>query len=192
MSEKIKVLLVEDDLDFIFLIKKMIRQDNALDFLAYAANKHRGVEMAKTLLPDIVLMDLNLAKSELDGIEAAREIRFATNAKVLLLTSFEQPEIIIKASKQAFASGYIFKSQCQTLTDTIRKTADSTTPQEQFIKELILQTLTPAERNIFNMILAENDDAPPSSAKTIANQKTNVFRKLGVKNTRELLHIFRN
>lgn len=133
MPEKTKVLLVEDDLDFVFLIRQMIKQEQSLEFLAYAENRADAVTLAKELSPDIVLMDLSLSKSELDGIEAAREIRIVTAAKILLLTSFEQPEIIIKASKRAFASGYVFKSQCQTLPDIVRKTAISHTPQEQFI-----------------------------------------------------------
>lgn len=191
MDEKIKVLLAEDDLDFVFLIIKMIKQDAALDFIAHADNKASSVQLAQKLNPDIVLMDLNLSKSDLDGIEAAKEIRINTNAKVILLTSFEQPGIIINASKKAFASGYVFKSQCQTLTDTIRKTARSHTPQEQFIKELILQDLTPAERHIFGMLLGEGAEAQ-STAKTVANQKTSIFKKLGLKNTNELIHIFRN
>jgi len=191
MADKIRVLLVEDDLDFVFLIKNMIEQDAALDYLTHADNKASGVALAGKLNPDIVLMDLNLSKSELDGIDAAREIRLTTDGRVILLTSFEQPEIIINASKKALASGYVFKSQCQTLTDTIRKTAASHTPEAQFIKELFLQDLSPAERQVLNMMLGE-DTAIQSSAKTVANQKTSIFKKLGLKNTNELIHILKN
>ena len=147
MHKKIKVLLVEDDLDFVFLIKKMIEKDERLEYTGHASTKKTGIEMAQTQKPDIVIMDLNLSGSELDGIETAKEIRLTTDAKVLLLTSFEQPEIVLNASKKAFASGYIFKSQCRTLTETVYKTATSATPQELFIKELILAELTSAERS---------------------------------------------
>lgn len=190
MPDKINVLLVENDLDFVFLIRKMIEKDDTLHFVAYAENGADGVDLAGSLRPDIVLMDLNLSKGELDGVEAAKEIRLATNAKVLLLTSFEQPEIIVNASKKAFASGYIFKSQSQTLTDTIHRTAMGSTPQEQFIKELILQDLSPAERSVFDMMLGKEAETH-SAMKTIANQKTSIFKKLGLRNTGELLHIFR-
>ena len=191
MIEKITVLLVEDDLDFVYLIRKMLERDSSLYFLGHVDNKTDAVNFAKRLSPNIVLMDLNLSKSELDGIEAAREIRLATDARVLLLTSFEQSKISINASKKAFASGYIFKSQCQTLTETIRKTARTQTPQGQFIREMILQDLTATERHIFGMMLGE-DGTTQSTEKTIANQKTSIFRKLGLKNRNELLHIFRN
>lgn len=191
MDKKIKVLLIEDDLDFVFLIRKMIEQDNRLAFLGYADNKADGVNFAQKMLPDIVLADLNLSINDIDGADAAKEIRLTTDAKVLLLTSFEQPEIIINTSKKAFASGYIFKSQCQMLTDIIHKTMVSQTPQAHFIKELILQDLSPAERAVLFMLLNESNDLQ-SAIKTVANQKTNIFRKLGFKNTHELIHVMRN
>ena len=191
MPEKIKVLLVENDLDFVYLIKKMIDEADDLIFADHAENRSNAAALAAKYMPDIVLMDLNLSKNELDGIEAAKEIRLATHAKILLLTSFESPEIIIQASKRAFASGYIFKSQSQTLVDTIRKTAQSDTPQAQFIKELILQDLSHAERNVIKNILYGSSETH-SSFKTIANQKTQIFKKLGIKNTQQLIHLFEN
>lgn len=190
MGDKIRVFPVEDDLDFVFLLQKMIEQDSALEFLTYAENKIAGIEITKRINPDIVLMDLNLSGSELDGIEAAKEIRLTTNAKVLLLTSFEEPEIVINASKKSYASGYIFKSQFQALSDVIKQTVNSRMPQEQFIKELILSDLSPAERSVLNLMLGDGHDLK-STSKTIANQKTSIFKKLGLRNTNELLHLFR-
>jgi len=191
MSDKIKILLVEDDIDFMYLIRKMISQDKTLDFAGYAESKFAGIELAKKIEPDIVLMDLNLSNNEFEGIEAAREIKLATNAKILLLTSNEESKAVITASKKSFASGYIFKSQCQTLNDVIQKTAHSHTPQAQIIKELILQDLSEAERGVFDTMLG-TEPIFYSADKTIANQKTNIFKKLGIKNTRELIHIFKN
>ena len=193
MSKKVTVLLVEDDPDFAFLLQKMITQDEKLDFLAHAPDRESALEAARRLSPDIAVMDLNLSGIELDGIEAAKDIRLTTDAKVLLLTSYEQPEIITNASKRAFASGYIYKSQCQTLADTIYKTATSNTPLEHFIKELLLKELTYAERGVLSDLLAGvADTLHPSSLKTIRNQKTSIFKKLGLKNTQELIHIFNN
>lgn len=193
MSERVRVLLVEDDQDFVFLIQKIIRKDAKLDYLGHASDRESGLEMVRKLKPDIVVMDLNLSGSELDGIETAKEVRLTTDAKVLLLTSYEQPEIVINASKRSFASGYIFKSQCQTLADIINKTAVSVTPQALFIKQLLLSELTGAERSVLNNLIdKEANDLSVSSLKTIANQKTSIFKKLGLKNTDELIRVLRN
>ena len=193
MSDVVRVLLVEDDRDFAFLIQKLIDKDDKLEFAGHADCRALGVEMAHRLKPNVVVMDLNLYGSELDGIDAAKEIRLATDAKVLLLTSYEQPEIIIEASKKAFASGYIFKSQCHTIADTIYKTAVSDTPQALFIKELLLSGLSAAERGVLNDLIEGNiQTLTSSSLKTIANQKTSIFKKIGVKSTGELVRLLKN
>lgn len=192
MNDKVKVLLVEDDDDFVFLIQKLIQKDARLEYLGHASDRVFGVEMAQNLKPDIVVMDLNLSGSELDGIMAAKEIRLTTDAKILLLTSFEQPDIIIDASKKAFASGYVFKSDCQSLADIVYTTTTSHTPQEQFIKELLISELTPAEKSLISYLIEGKDDTLiTSSQKTIANQKTSIFKKLGLKNTAELIRVFK-
>ena len=110
MSALIKTLLVEDDRDFAFLLQKMIEKDERLEFTGHAEDKITGIEMAVKLKPDIVIMDLNLSGNELDGIETAKNIRLKTDAKILLLTSYEKHDVVINASKKAFASGYIFKN----------------------------------------------------------------------------------
>ena len=191
MDRQIKVLLVEDDNDFAYLIQKKINQDTRLLLVGHAENKSTAAEMAIDLQLDLVVMDLSLAHGEMDGIETAKEISLTTGAKVLFLTSFEQPSVIIKASKEAFASGYVFKSQCQDIADMIYQTATSQTPQEAFIRELLLNDLSSAEKDILNHILeGKRESLFSSSKKTIANQKTSIFRKLGVKNTNELLRVF--
>lgn len=190
MANAYKVLLVEDDPDFVYLIRQVIEQCAALRFLRAARRGDEGVALAQQLHPDVVLMDLNLPGGT-DGVAAARAIRLSTDARVLMLTSCEDPSTIIQASRQAFASGYIFKSQCAALADTICRTAAGPTPQAAFIRELTLSSLSPAERSVATMLLG-GGAAPSSTTKTIANQKTSIFRKLGLHSTAELVHIFRH
>ena len=189
ICNKIRILLIENDIDFVYLIRNTIEHTEDIHFCTYAETALAGLELARSLNPDIVLTDLNLSGNQLDGIGVSRKIRLSTNAKVLLLTSFEEPSIVISASKESFASGYIFKSQCRNLCEIIRETAAGTTVQERFIQELILQELSSAERTVFDMMLGRDVEIL-SSEKTIANQKTAIFKKLGLKNQHELLHIF--
>ena len=189
ICNKIRILLIENDIDFVYLIRNTIEHTEDIHFCTYAETALAGLELARSLNPDIVLTDLNLSGNQLDGIGVSRKIRLSTNAKVLLLTSFEAPSIVISASKESFASGYIFKSQCRNLCEIIRETAAGTTVQERFIQELILQELSSAERTVFDMMLGRDVEIL-SSEKTIANQKTAIFKKLGLKNQHELLHIF--
>lgn len=189
MPDAYKVVLVEDDPDFTFLIRQAVGQCGALSFLAAATRGEEGVALSQKLQPHVVLMDLSLPGG-IDGVAAARAIRLSTHARVLLLTSCEDPKTIIRASKQTFASGYVFKSQSQSLVDVICRTAEASTPQATFIRELALAVLSPAERSVVEMLL-KGDKAMHSAGKTIANQKTSIFRKLGLQSTAELVHVFR-
>jgi len=188
-AHEISYIIVEDDRDFVFLIEQLLEKEHDLVLLGRAGTKDEAIRLACALEPDIVLLDLNLSSSGMDGIEAAREIRKKTQSKIIVLTSFEDQAMVIEASKKCFASEYVFKSQFDLIPDVIRKTAAGHTPQEYMIRSLILAELTAAERSVFDAMLGRNVPIL-SSHKTIANQKTSVFKKLGVKNQAELIHIF--
>ena len=106
--------------------------------------------------PDIVLMDLNLGVSNMDGILLSREIRIQTDAKVLILTALDTPDMIFKAAEEAFASGYIFKSQMSFLVENIRATAEGHTAQEYLIASAALSCLSEAEKAVFAPISIAN------------------------------------
>ena len=199
MNNKIKFLLVDDNLDFAMLLKKTVALDARLDYLGHASCKVSGIEMSCKMNPDIVVMDLNLSGNNLDGIEAAKELRRITGVKILLLTAYEQKDIIIDASIRAFASGYVLKSQFQMIAQIIYETATSNTPQKEFIKELTLSGLSIAERGVLEDMLNEKvlctsqtARSTQSSQSTIRNQKTSIYRKLGLKNKKEALNVFKN
>lgn len=189
MKGNIRFMLVEDDQDFVFLVRRMAEREPDLELVGCAANKDDAIRLCCELQPDIVLMDLNLSSSGLEGIAASREICRRTDAQVIILTSYENPQTVVESCVKSMASGYVFKSQFNIIADTVRKTVNGHTPQLYLINSLILAELSPAERAVFDAIL-DNDIYTPSSQKTIANQKTNVYKKLGVKNQNELLHLW--
>ncbi len=162
-QKEIRVLVVEDDDDFARLILHTLQQSDDLRCVGIAKGRQQAVQMAKQQLPDVVLMDLNLSSSYMDGIDAAREIRTAIHTKIVILTVFENPEIILEASKRSFASGYLFKSQFSLLAGTLRSTVRGHTPQEWMIRSLILSDLSYAERTVFDMMMGKklNYSPPP-------------------------------
>lgn len=189
-TENIRVFIVEDDKDFIFLIEKMMNKQPEITVVGSCSRKEEAVQMVCCLRPQIVIMDLNLGISAADGIRISREIRLLTNAKVLILTSLDSPEIVLKAAKEAFASGYIFKNQPNLLVENILALAKGYTAQEYLIASMALSSLTEAEMGVFQMLMGK-DIKLQSSPKTIANQKTKILKKLGLESQKELLHIFK-
>ena len=188
-QKEIRVLVVEDDDDFARLILHTLQQSDDLRWVGVAKGRQQAVQMAKQRLSDVVLMDLNLSSSYMDGIDAAREIRTAIHTKIVILTVFENPEIILEASKRSFASGYLFKSQFSLLAGTLRSTVRGHTPQEWMIRSLILSDLSYAERTVFDMMMGKKIELF-SSPKTIANQKTTILKKLGLHSQWELNMVF--
>ena len=176
----IRVLIVEDDDDFAYLIQDQLTRQGDMEVVGRARDRRGALALAQSLEPRVVLMDLSLSAAQMDGVEAARDIRIATGAKVVL-----------EASRRAFASGYVFKSQFALIPETVRATARGTTPQEWMILSLILDRLSPAERGVLDYILGRTPE-PVSSPKTMANQKTSILRKLGLHSQRELLRVFRS
>jgi DNA-binding NarL/FixJ family response regulator len=72
-----------------------------------ASSGAQAVERAAELLPDVILLDLELP--ELDGVAALRQIRAANPAaRVIIFTAFDTDERIL-AAVQAGAQGYLLK-----------------------------------------------------------------------------------
>ena len=193
MDNKVRVILVDDNDEFASNFKEIMSLDERLDCLGHANSKATGISMALSLSPEIVVMDLNLSGTALDGIDAAREIRIKTGIKVLLLTAYENEDIVLNASKKAFASGYIFKRQFKNIADIIYQTATSNTVEKTRIKDSILKDLTSAEDAVFRGLMEGNiykyTRASPS---TTEKQLASIYRKLEVKSSKDLKKIFEN
>ena len=107
MERKIRVLIVEDDEDFAYLIRKTMEIHDDIEVVGVCGDSRKAVDTACNMNPDIVLMDLHLGSSTMEGITASREIRVQTDAKVLIFTAHDEEEVLEEAAKQAYASGYI-------------------------------------------------------------------------------------
>jgi len=78
-----------------------------MEVVGEAADGIEAVEVANSLLPDVILMDLHMPRR--DGIEAISEIKADTpEARILVLTSFTEDEKVYAAIK-AGAMGYVLK-----------------------------------------------------------------------------------
>lgn len=186
--KKIKLMIIEDDEDYLYLIRQTLEREPDMDVCALCSHKKEAVHTARAAAPDIVLIDLKLESSWMDGVEISRAIRLETNARVIILTSFNQPEIILKACRQGFASAYILKNQFPLLVPTIRATDSGNTPQSSLIYNAIIEVLSPAERIVLEQMLGM-EVSLRSKNKTISNQQSSILRKLELSSKSELRHV---
>lgn len=105
--EKIKVIIA-DDSDFVRGGMKIILDvDEEFEVIGCAANGKEAIEMAKETAPDVFLMDIQMP--EMDGIEATKYIVENNLGKVLILTTFDDDELVQNAL-QSGAKGYLIKN----------------------------------------------------------------------------------
>ena len=73
-----------------------------------AADGLEAIQKARTLQPDIVIMDICMPK--LNGLAATREICRVVPASRVLIASNETDPVIVQAAFAAGACGYVLKS----------------------------------------------------------------------------------
>ena len=103
-----KILVVEDE--------RITAEDikSGLEFAGYTvpaivSSGEDAIEKAGELKPDLVLMDIKL-KGEMDGIEAAGQIRVLYDIPVIYLTAYSD-ESTVQRAKVTEPSGYILKER---------------------------------------------------------------------------------
>ena len=133
--EKIKVMIA-DDSDFVRDGMKIILDvDDDFEVLGTAANGSELIKLAENNRPDVILMDIQMP--EMDGIEATRHIVERDLGKVLILTTFDDDELVQQALKNG-AKGYLIKNHTpEHLKQMIKSVYNGTGVME----ESILQTL---------------------------------------------------
>ena len=85
------ILYVEDNEDNIYMLSTRLRREGFEVSIARTGSE--GVEMARTELPDLVIMDLVLP--EMDGFEAARQLRNSSDTShipIIALSASVLPE----------------------------------------------------------------------------------------------------
>lgn len=100
-----RVLIAEDD-ETVGLFVQRLLEDSGHSIVARVRDGRLAVEKTKHLHPDIVLMDIEMP--ELNGLEATRIIQEECPTPVILLTGYDDPEMVRKASKNG-AGAYLLK-----------------------------------------------------------------------------------
>ena len=105
--DKIKVIIA-DDSDFVRDGMKIILDvDDDFEVIGTASNGREAIELAEKQKPDVFLMDIQMP--EMDGIDATKYILEHDLGKVLILTTFDDDDLVKRALKNG-AKGYLIKN----------------------------------------------------------------------------------
>lgn len=196
---KIRVFLADDHQLFREGIRSLLGRAQDIEVVGEAGDGQDAVVKVKTLLPDVVLMDISMPG--INGLEAAAQIREAApSVKVLILTVHETNQYVSQML-QVGAAGYVVKSVSSTdLVSAVRAVYQGNVYLYPSIARMIIQDylkqaatgqessldgLTSRETEILKLIAAEHRnkeiaDLLGISLKTVQAHRTSLMMKLGL------------
>ncbi len=206
--ERIRVLVVDDHPLFRQGVRHTLESAKDIEVVGEAADGQRAIQMAETLAPDIMLIDINLPG--LNGLEVTRVVRRRQpQIAVLILTVYEDDEQLFNATKVGAAAYSAKDISTDHLMQMVREVAEGHYPindtvlsrpfvasrmLNQFRElastetdggESVFAPLTTREVEILDCIARGNSNKEIArilniSDQTVKNHITSILRKLAV------------
>ncbi len=102
-----RILLADDHQILRHGLRVLLEKESGIEVVGEAEDGRRAVDLARTLKPDIVIMDLQMPV--LNGIEATRQILAKNpNCRVIFLSMSSDP-IVVRQAIQAGARAFVLK-----------------------------------------------------------------------------------
>ena len=204
--EKITILLADDHRLILESWKYLLESDNRFSVIALADSGKKAVELASSLKPKIVLLDINM--QEMNGFEATKLIRkCAPGTKVIGVSMHSMPAYAKKMIKFG-ASGYVTKnSPREELIQAILEVSEGKTYICNEVKSIIvdnelttaqagpnINSLSKRELEVVAFITKGMSSKQISTEmnlakKTIEVHRYNILRKLSLPNTASLVNL---
>lgn len=207
-SQSISILLVDDDARFRQGIRTLLgfcSDKGQFDFVIVgeAASDRQAIELVKQQHPILVILDVELTRGKMDGIQVLSELQALPHSpKVLMMSAHQEDDVIFKCM-QAGAFGYVPKSQIAeqlygaittVLQDQIYLAATSMTAffrifhfhSGRSLRACQSIHLSPREHEVLSFLVEgySNETIAKSlyiSVATVKAHLTSVFEKLSVK-----------
>lgn len=153
----ISVLLADDDTIIREGLRMILETQGDMEYVGAAVNGLEAVEMSRKYKPDVVMLDIRMPI--MDGISAAKEIMDNGLSNPLLLTTFDEPELILSAL-QAGINGYILKnSPAERILSAIRLINSGASVFQKDILEFIRRRVSSVGtfNQMFKMLLSPRE-----------------------------------
>jgi DNA-binding NarL/FixJ family response regulator len=165
--DPIRVLVVDDHALFRRGLEMVLASEVDIDIVGEASDGAEAVDKAAALVPDIVLMDVQMPKR--GGIDACTAIKdVAPSAKIVMLTVSEDETDLYEAIK-AGASGYLLKEiSIEEVATGLRAVAGG--------QSLISPSMAAKLLNEFSMLMQRSDDRQQLPAPRLTDRELEVLK----------------
>jgi CheY-like chemotaxis protein len=114
MAKNVKVLVVDDEVDFCYFVKKNLMHEGMFDVIT-ATNGKDGIELAESELPDIILLDLVMPDMPGEDVAAALKENPATaNIPILYITALATKDDVVDREENKIGNNYILPKPVRT------------------------------------------------------------------------------
>lgn len=184
MQKPIRVLLVDDNREFVELVKQFIERQEDMALVGVAYHGNEALELISREEPHVVLLDIIMP--HLDGLGVLEKLQnFAQRPKVIILTAFGQETMTQRAVKLG-ADYYILKPfDLETLGKRIHQLADDF--QESLKESQQQANMTAQENNVLNTMNTVNTSSTqisngilPPTKKNHEVEVTKMIHQMGV------------
>jgi DNA-binding NarL/FixJ family response regulator len=184
----IRVLLVDDQVPFRKGVADLLAAERDFELVGEAGDGAEALELARELLPDVVLMDLSMPR--MDGLEATRRISAELPCARVVVLTVSDSERSLGESVKSGAHGYLPKNVApQALLDTVRRVARGEAPFSRAMAAWVLEEpahhtgLTAREREVLGGVAQGESDETVAAAlglceSIVKNTLKNILDKL--------------
>jgi len=210
LNEPIKVQVVDCHQIVLWGISQLLKHDGRYQVCATASNGQESLKLAIESKPDVIILEPQLGDE--NGFELISTLIKKTNAKVVVFTAAQNPEILDQCVVMG-ANAVITKTESNdALLEVIEKIhigellldhnstsrilqqiAQPSPPKELSIEQQKLQSLTPKEEKVTHAIQLHSEKTLKQisenlhiSEHTLRNHLASIYNKLGVRNRMEL------
>jgi two-component system, NarL family, response regulator NreC len=205
--KKIRVLLADDHNLIRAGLRRVVESQEEFLVAGEAEDGRQAVAMAEQLKPDVVVMDIGMPN--LNGIEAAHQIRAAQPETQIVMLSMHSDEAYVLRALKAGAKAYLLKDSAEAdLARAIRAAAEGKSFFSPAVGKVLLEDymrklqrtgkedsyelLSPREREILQLVAEgksskEVADLLHLSVYTVETHRARVMQKLNLRGIPELI-----
>jgi two-component system response regulator NreC len=204
---KIRILLADDHQLMRSGIRLMLERESDLSVVGEASDGREAVALAKSLRPDVVVMDIGMAN--LNGIEAAQQVTQNRPEVAIVMLSMHSDESYVLRALKAGARGYLLKDSAEAdLIKAVHAVAGGKSFFSPAVSKVLLDDyvrklkrsgaddaydlLTPREREVLQLVAEGKSNKDIAnllnlSVYTVESHRSNLMEKLNLHGLPELI-----